>query len=244
VNRLLTPRWLAAHIGVIVIAIVFVNLGFWQLRRLDERQLENAVALSRYQAPPQDLESLLTGAGTDLESLRYRRVEVAGTYDPEYEVLTRNQVFQDQAGFHVVDPLVLLEEESQAILVNRGWVPLALDQPPIEEALPPGGSVELTGWLSPSQTRPALGPTDPATGTLDVMSRIDIERIQSQTAYELAPVFVILEGPQSASLPVPLPPPSLDDEGSHLAYAIQWFGFAAIGLIGYTFLIRKAAAGA
>lgn len=235
----MTPRWVTAHIGVIVIAVVFVNLGFWQLRRLDDRQLENAVALSRYQSPPQDLESLVTAAGADLESLRYRRVVVSGTFDPEYEVLTRNQVFQEQAGFHVVDPLVLPGGGDRAVLVNRGWIPLALDDPPIAEALPPESMVEMTGWLSPSQTRPALGRTDPPTGTLDVMSRIDIERIQAQSPYDLLPVFLIADGARSDSLPVPLSPPTFDDEGSHLAYAIQWFGFAVIGLIGYAFLIRK-----
>jgi cytochrome oxidase assembly protein ShyY1 len=38
---------------------------------------------------------------------------------------------------------------------------------------------------------------------------------------------------------VALPPPEFSDEGSHLAYAIQWFGFTLTGVIGYWFLIRK-----
>lgn len=237
-KQLLTPRWLTAHVGVLIVAIVFINLGFWQLRRLDERQLENAVTQSRFEAQPEDLEVLLTGAGSDLESLRYRRVIVTGTYDTQHEILTRNQVFQEQAGFYVVDPLVL-EGGVEAVLVNRGWVPLALDQPPIPEVLPPSGQIEITGWLSPTQTRPALGPTDPQTGTLDVMSRIDIDRIQSQVPYELLPVYIVLDGEAAGQQPVPLAEPDFNDEGSHLAYAIQWFAFAAIGLIGYAFLIRK-----
>jgi surfeit locus 1 family protein len=237
VKHLLSPRWIAAHIVVVVIAIAFIGLGLWQLTRLDERKIENAVAASRYEAPAEDLGTLLDGAGPDLESLRYRRAVVTGTYEPSLEVLTRNQVHQDQAGFHVVDPLITAD--GGAVLVNRGWVPLALDTPPIEEAPPPGGEIEVTGWLSPSQERPALGPTDPATGELDVLSRIDIRRIQAQVPYDLAPVYLILASDVSGQLPVALPSPRFDDEGNHLAYAIQWFGFTLIGLVGYYFLIRR-----
>jgi surfeit locus 1 family protein len=55
----------------------------------------------------------------------------------------------------------------------------------------------------------------------------------------LAPVYIVLEGDASTELPVPLPPPEFEDEGSHLAYAIQWFGFTLIAVVGYGFLLRK-----
>jgi surfeit locus 1 family protein len=161
---------------------------------------------------------------------------VTGTFDPEHELLTRNQVYREQAGFHVVTPLV---DDGGAVLVSRGWVPLVLDTPPIDDAAPPPGEGTVIGWVNPTQTRPALGPTDPLDGVLDVMNRVDIERIQQQVPYELAPVYIVLEGDASNELPVPLPPPEFEDEGSHLAYAIQWFGFTLIAVVGYGFLLRK-----
>jgi surfeit locus 1 family protein len=236
-KAILTPKWIAAHVVVVVIAIVFINLGFWQLGRLEERQLENDIAESRYSAAPEDLSVLVEAVGDDLESLQYRRATVTGTYETDHELLTRNQVYRDQAGFHVVTPLVT--SDGGAVLVNRGWVPLLLDTPPIAEASPPSGEVTVTGWINPTQTLPALGPTDPAGGVLDVMSRINIERIQQQTPFDLAPVYLVLEGGGGDALPVALPPPEFTDEGSHLAYAIQWFGFTLTGVIGYWFLIRK-----
>ena len=236
-KAILTPKWIAAHVVVVVVAIVFINLGFWQLGRLEERKLENQIAESRYTAPPDDLSVLIAAVGDDLESLQYRRATVTGTYETDHELLTRNQVYREQAGFHVVTPLVT--EDGGAVLVNRGWVPLLLDTPPIAEAAPPSGGMTITGWINPSQARPALGPTDPAEGILDVMSRINIERIQQQTPYDLAPVYLVLEGDGGDELPVALPPPEFSNEGSHLAYAIQWFGFTLTGVIGYWFLIRK-----
>ncbi|MEX1038265.1 MAG: SURF1 family protein [Acidimicrobiia bacterium] len=236
-KAILTPKWIAAHVVVIVIAIVFINLGFWQLGRLEDRQLENQIAESRYNAPPEELHVLLAAAGDDHESLQYRRATVTGSYNDEHELLTRNQVYRDQAGFHVVTPLAT--GDGGAVLVNRGWVPLPLDTPPIAEAAPPSGEVTATGWINPTQTRPPLGPTDPADGVLDTMNRINIERIQQQMPYDLAPVYLVLEGDGGDQLPVALPPPEFEDEGSHLAYAIQWFGFTVTGVVGYYFLVRK-----
>ena len=239
-KSILTPKWIAAHVVVVVIAIVFINLGLWQLGRLEDRKLENQIAESRYSSMPAELGALTTAAGDDLASLQYRRATVTGRYDTDHELLTRNQVYRDQAGFHVVTPLVT--GDGGAVLVNRGWVPLPLDTPPIDEAAPPSGEVTITGWINPTQTRPALGPTDPAGGVLEVMSRIDIDRIQQQTPYDLAPVYLVLEGDGGDQLPVALPLPEFTDEGSHLAYAIQWFGFTLTGVIGYWFLVRKALA--
>ncbi len=237
-RELATPRWITAHIVVVVIAVVFVNLGFWQLRRLDDVQLENAVAESRYTAPPQDLGDLLRAVGDDLESLRYRRVTLSGEYDAAQEVLTRNQVFRGNAGFHVVTPFIP-EDGRDVVLINRGWVPLELDSPPISQAPPPMGMATIGGWLHLSQARPALGPTDPVESSTNVFSRVDIQLLQGQMPYQLAPVYVVLQDENSQGVPVALAPPEFDDEGPHLAYAIQWFGFTIVGLIGYWFLIRK-----
>ena len=63
-RRLLTPRWVAAHLVVVALAVLFISLGFWQLRRLEERRLENSVGESRFGEVPQDLTSLLAGQVT------------------------------------------------------------------------------------------------------------------------------------------------------------------------------------
>ncbi len=236
---LLAPRWLLAHVVVLIVAVVFVNLGFWQLRRLEERRLDNAVGESRFETDPVDLVTVIGAAGEDVESLEYRRATATGVFQPEDEVLIRSQVHQGAAGFHVITPL--LKEDGSAVLVDRGWIPLVVDQVPVTEAPPPEGTVTVEGWVRPSQTRGSLGPTDPAEGRLVTMSRVDIDRIQHQIPYQLDPVYLSLLEGDGAELPIPAAAPTFDDEGSHLAYAIQWFSFALIGLVGYFFLIRRTA---
>jgi surfeit locus 1 family protein len=233
-----TPRWIAAHVTVVIVAIVFVNLGFWQLSRADERELNNQIGESRYEAEAVPLGEMLTASGGELDSLQYRRATVTGEFVPEDEVLIRSQVYRNTAGFHVVTPLRL--DDGSAVMVNRGWVPLILDQVPVTQAPPPDGEVTIEGWVEPTHERGALGPVDPAAGRLSAMNRVDLDRIQQQVDYDIAPVYLVELGEAGEELPVPVPPPTFDDDGPHLGYAIQWFGFALVGLFGYGFLLRRA----
>ena len=236
-RRLLAPRWIIAHFVLLLVVILFVRLGFWQLDRSDERRLENAVGEARLSEDPVGLSVLLDAAGGDIETLEYRRAVATGVFSSEDEVLIRSQVYQGAAGFHVITPLV--GEGGEAILVNRGWVPLGLDQVPVTEASPPPGEVTVEGRVHLSQEKPPLGPADPKEGRLTAMSRVNIARIQEQIPAPLAPVYLVSIGEGSEGLPVPVNPPTFDDDGPHLAYAIQWFAFALIGLVGYVFLVRS-----
>lgn len=229
------PKWLIAALVVVGLAAVFVRLGFWQLDRLGERRAENQVTAERLRSDPVALDDLLTKDLIDLRTVEYRPVTVDGEFDAEVEVLIRSQVELGQAGFHVITPLVTADGE--AVLVNRGWVPLGMDTPPVA-APPPEGPVSTQGWVHLTQTRPPLGAEEPD-GDLDVLNRVDIDRIAEQVPYELASVYVVETREASEELPVPVDPPDFTDEGPHLAYAIQWFGFAIVGVVGFYFLLRR-----
>jgi len=227
------PRWIIATVVVVALAGVFIRLGFWQLDRLDERRMLNSVGEERINSAPVDL-GTLTGRGADLETIEYRRVTAIGEFDPSEEVLIRSQVELGQAGFHVITPLVL--DDGSAVLVNRGWVPLSMDTPPVDA--PPGpGAQRVEGWVHLTENRASFGPEDP-TGELDVASRVDIARIGDQLPYRVAPVYLVATD-RGGELPVPVDPPDFSNQGPHLGYAIQWFGFAVVGLVGLYFLLRR-----
>jgi surfeit locus 1 family protein len=232
-STLRRPRWLAAALVVTALAGLFIRLGLWQLERLDERRAENRVAVERLGSDPIDLFTALTEiAPSDLE---YRRVTVTGRFAPEEEVLIRSQTHQGSAGFHIVSPLV---DGSRGVLVNRGWVPLGMDRVPVTQAAPRAGEVTIEGWVHLTQTRPPIGPEEPP-GYLEIFNRVDIDRIQQQVTVELGPVYVVALGERGQGLPEPVEPPDFSQQGPHLAYAIQWFSFAAIGLVGFYFLARR-----
>jgi surfeit locus 1 family protein len=227
------PKWVVATLVVVLLAAIFVRLGFWQLTRLDERQAENALGEQRLAIAPVALADLLATAGEDLSSIEYRPVIVTGAFDTEEEVLIRSQVELGQAGFHVITPL---RSDQGSVLVNRGWVPLIMDAPPVD-AVAPAGPVDVEGWIHLNEPRPRFGAEEPA-GHNDVFNRVDIDRIASQLPYEVAPVYVVAMG-DDTELPLPTDPPDFSNEGPHLGYALQWFGFALVALVGFFFLVRK-----
>ncbi len=226
-------RWWLAHLLVVCLAGAFLTLGSWQLGRWEDRKLDNLVLTARLGADPEPLEELLAAAGTDPSSLEYRRATVRGEFQPASEVLVRSQVNNGVAGFHVVTPLVMASGE--AVLVNRGWVPLEMDTVP-NPATPPIGEVEIGGWLRQSEERTAQGGTPDENRTV---TRVDISVIASGLSWATVPLYLVQEAPLD-SRALPISEPDLDDEGPHLAYAIQWFAFAAIGVVGYLFLLRRA----
>lgn len=230
-----SPRWLVGHVLVVAICVLFVNLGFWQVRRLEERRLENIVLANRIGSPPVPIEELVAGAGTDRDSLEFRRAAVIGVFDTGEEVLVRSQVHEGTAGWHVITPLML--QDGRAVLINRGWVPLEMDAVPVPAA-PAAGQVRITGWVALTRIRRTGGAVEPE-GHLSHIARVDLDRLQEQMPFPLLPVYIVADE-SGESLPIAVTPPDTNDEGPHLAYAIEWFSFALIGVIGYFFLLRRA----
>lgn len=236
---LLAPRWLVAHFVVLAICVGCLVAGFWQLQRLEERRTANAVQEARYTQDPLPVEDLVDLSGGDLDSLEFRRATATGTFIPEEEILVRSQVFSGRAGFDVVTPLVL--DGGETVMVNRGWVPLEFDSTPVTAASPPEGTATVEAVVRASQERAAFGRDDAAAGDADTVSRVDLDYLDGLTPAELLPVYLEAVGDQDpTSLPIPAAAPVFDDEGPHLNYAIQWFSFAAVGVVGYSFLLRRA----
>lgn len=233
----LRPRWMVGHVVVILIAVVMVSLGMWQLRRLDERRAANTALEARAAAPVQTE----LGPDVDVDEVDRRRFRLEGTFDGERELLVRGRIRNGLPGYEVLTPLVTAPGE--AVLVNRGWIPQAVgDAWPDPDVAPPGGSATVTGLARPTE-RAALK-LSTGSGGVPIVSAIrlqDIEGVAADLPYDLAPVWIVAtDGAATGSLPAVLPPPDLSN-GPHLSYAIQWFLFTTIGLVGWGALIRQGA---
>ena len=258
--RLTTPKWLLGHVLVVAVVLSFTQFGFWQLRRHAERSALNEVTLARASAAPVALDEALAAAAAEVAAgadpalaLRDRRVRVAGWFEPADEVLRRPVSRDGMPGYHVVTPLRLEDDpEGRRLWVERGWVPDSLNRVPVAEAAPPQGRVEVVGWLRATTAPPqgwvaAIAPRDPPTGRLAAVAYLDPERLRDQVGGPLVPAVLWLasivdapaaEGAVAASLPWP-PEPHEVTMGSHLGYAIQWFAFVLVTVIGYAALLRR-----
>jgi surfeit locus 1 family protein len=235
---LLRPTAILTHLLVLAVAVVCVAFGNWQFGRLAEVRANNQLLAERLDQPPADL-AQLAGAGSatpDEQALEFRRVEVAGVYRPDEEVLQRNRDHQGQQGFHLLTPLEL--SDGGVVLVRRGWVPAQLSEPPVTEASPPDGTVTVTGVLERPVEQPSFGASDPEEGVLERVFHTDTARLARQIDGSLFPMVLRLETQQPplpdvpGELPVAIPRPELD-EANHLSYGVQWYSFAALAVIIY-----------
>ncbi|MGH9247326.1 MAG: SURF1 family cytochrome oxidase biogenesis protein [Acidimicrobiales bacterium] len=242
----LRPRWIASHVLVLGLVTLMVVAGFWQLRRYDERRDLNRLVDERRAAPTVELDEVVSAydaldGGTVDESV-WRRVTATGTFDPDHEVMVRNRTQDGRPGVWVLTPLRF--DDGTAVVVNRGFVAASgvPDELPADTG-PPAGEVAVTGLVQRSEARGRFGPTDPAEGRLDALSRVDLERLQRQLPYDLYPVWLLREaaGAAGAEVPVPVPPPDPESPSQNLSYAVQWFSFTTIALIGYPFILRRQA---
>lgn len=239
----LRPKWILSHVLVLVLVVVMINLGFWQLRRLDEKKAYNASVRANESLAVAPIDSLShpndpSSRGKDLA---FRRVTVTGTYDTTNEVIIRARSLNERPGVWVATPLRLANGD--AVLVVRGFLPTqgTPDAVPAD-AEPPTGQVAVEGLVQETQTRGTFGPTDPE-GRLINMARVDVARLQKQVPYPLYPVYVQLKSSQpeqAGAEPELLPEPVLD-EGPHLSYAVQWFIFSTIAIVGYPLILRRSA---
>jgi surfeit locus 1 family protein len=235
---LLRPRWIVFHVVVITVIVVMINLGFWQLRRLDERRAFNDAVSARIDEPAVGLDELIPPAAEvgddELASVEWRPVETAGRYLPDEEVRIVNRSQGGRAGDNVVTPLLL--DDGRVLLVVRGFTPLDSDPAPA-----PTGRVIVEGRLRRSDVRHTAALSDPAEGDLTTAHRVDIPRLAAQLPGEVVPMYVELtrSAPQEAGeLPEPVAEPTLD-EGPHLSYAVQWFLFSALVAIGWFLAVRR-----
>ncbi len=228
--------------------------GVWQVNRHTERadrndQIEARSALDV--APVRDvigLDAQLDGDGTDRDGSigeveQFRRVSATGEYLVEDEVLVRNRTFEGAPGSWVLTPFLL--DDGSAVVVNRGWIPRVYTADGPRDGTEPATGVQtIEGTIQPARVASGIQQSDPATGRLSSLARPDIARLAQQLDYDVLPVVLQLdaEPANSVGLPRPLPLPALDG-GPHISYAVQWFVFTTIAVVGYPLILRRVASG-
>lgn len=234
---LLRPAWLLFHVVVVAGIVAMVAAAFWQLDRLSERKEFNREVRERSQEIPVDLQLVLDDleAGRlDASTAEWLPVTARGTYLPD-QVLEFNNSQGGRAGDNVLTALVV--DDGGTVIVNRGFVPLGIDVPP-----PPAVTVEIVGFIRPSEVRGRGALTDADDGeALTEIRRIDVPRLAQQFPGDVAAVFIQLVESEPAigsGDPDPVVLPELDN-GPHLSYAIQWFIFAICVAIGWVLAVRR-----
>ena len=216
----------------LLLAIAFIAAGFWQISRLHQRQRANELVSSRRFAPQIELSDLPADTG----AARFRRVHIKGVYDHAQEIIYTLRGRDGSPGVNILTP-VLRNGKDTAVLVNRGWVYSAdgttIDTQPWRET----DTIDGHGFVETFPTKGPFQPPNPARPRS--FRRLDRAQLAKAFPYPIANYYVVL----TDSATSPSAPPRAEqvplDEGPHRAYAIQWFSFAAISIIGLVIFIRR-----
>ncbi len=228
-------RWILTTLFVLVASVIMIRLGFWQIDRLEGKRAFIAQSLAQIEAEP----LIITGDEIDLDgrAIRHRPAVAQGQYDFDNEVILKNKSYMGQLGYHILTPM-RIDGSERAVLVDRGWISSIDYDPDAPGSVPENPAKKAKGRIAPPDFRPenAEIPDEPR----QEWYRVDIVGIQNQVPYELLPFFIALTPTESDQpSPIPNPPEIILDEGPHLAYAIQWFVFAAVVPLVYALQVRK-----
>ena len=214
----------------VLAAALFVRLGFWQLARLREKVQRNAVIAAQQRVKPVEFASL----PIDTAAARFRRAVLSGAYDYEHELVVSGRTNQGSPGAELVTPMRVAGTDT-VVLVNRGWVyspnSATVDRARWRER----DSATVTGYV---ELYAPDAPAAPSTTDRRIVRRLSRSEVSSRIASPLAPYYLIATGDTASSHPVRREMPALDS-GPHRGYAIQWFSFAAIAIIGALAVIRR-----
>ncbi|MEH3033669.1 MAG: SURF1 family protein [Aeromicrobium erythreum] len=231
---LLSRRWLGFAVFVLVLAAVCTRLGFWQLHKLYDRFDRNAIIEKHLKADAVPLdEALPRDASVDQRS-EWTRVRLTGTFDSARTVTVKFATRDGAPGVDVVTPLRLAD--GSGMLVDRGWMETDnTNRRPTNLPQLPSGQVTVTGWL-----RQDNGAGDDAVKPTDGQVRAIASRGLAGTVdYPLRKGYVDLlkQSPAAAGDLQAEPEPELG-QGPHFFYALQWWFFALLAVVGYFWFAR------
>ena len=226
-------RWALLAAFVVAIGVTFVNLGQWQLDRLDQRRDRNELVVEHESAAIADFDDVFTRPIE--EDDQWLRVRVTGTYDAAHQLQVRYRSFDGATGWEIVTPLTTAD--GRTVLVNRGFRerPASEDFPKVLPE-PPAGEVTVVGYVRRNEqgSGTSMRPTE---GTVRLINAVELSAWLGRPLAD-GYIGLIESDPAQSGEFRPVTPPPIT-EGPHLSYALQWFAFAAIAGFGFFILIRS-----
>ena len=181
----------------------------------------NARIAARIDARPVPVEQV----NPDTSVSRFSNAIVVGVPDYEHEIVLTHRGHNGAPGVDFLTP-VRVPGNDTATMVNRGWV-YSADALTVDRARWHDVATNFTGYVDAFESRPADSVRDGR------IRKVSYEAIARVVPYPIRPFYVVALGDSSSSPPqmIRLERPKLD-EGPHLSYAFQWFGFATIAVVG------------
>lgn len=232
---LYSKRWLGYWALLLVFSVVCVLLGNWQFSRRADARAEIARIDANYDASPVPLAEVVGSLDEfDEAADKWTPVTITGTYLEDQQLLVRNRPNSSQVGYEVLSPL--LTPSGEVFVIDRGWIAGdglaadAVDIPPV-----PSGTVEVIARLKASE--PTIQGRIAEGNTVGTINLPQVAAIVGSPMYTGAYGLLVSEQPAGDTGLLSERPER--DEGPHLSYALQWYVFIVIALLGVLYAAKQ-----
>ncbi|WP_029147109.1 SURF1 family protein [Methylophilus sp. 5] len=235
-NYVVRVRWLV--LSVMVVAIwSCIKLGLWQWHKAEQKQeITRALAHDGDVIQPQ---AQALDSPDKVSALHLQTVTFQGHYLPQFAFFLDNQLEQGQAGFHVITPF-LLSDQQHVIWVNRGWLAGFADHQKTPEITTSPAEQVIKG-LFWQQKKVGFRLDKPGLAWQPVQPVLDFTYLRQHVPYTFPDVILKLDPAVGDGYLRHWDVPAGQVE-KNLSYAYQWFGFAVASLvIGLTQMVEKRA---
>jgi cytochrome oxidase assembly protein ShyY1 len=232
------PRYAALSALMLLVALVCVAAGTWQIARFIEKVNANdALRADAHSAPAPvaDVLPLVGATPPSADAVRYRKITATGHFDDAHTAQVRLRSVNGQDGSLVLTPFVTRDG---VLLVVRGLLPSSITTAPPSAG---GAKVTITARAQTSEANRDSA-AEVAQGQLVSINA------PAQAAHLHARLFdgyaeLLPRQPGTKGL-VALPGPNLSNpaggavEPQHFAYIIQWYLFALLALAAPFAMVR------
>lgn len=228
-----TVRWMLVTVAIIVF-LVMLRLGIWQLDRATEKQKVTDAVLAMSQT---DID--LNKINITVEQ-RYAKSKVVGEYMVNKTFLLDGQVVNGQVGYHVVTPFKI-KGSDRVVLINRGWVSAGESREIKPSIVTPKAELELLGRLNLPDSKPVFWNDDIPLVQNGAWQFLELADYTKRTGIKALPLLIELDKTLDQVGGYVRQWRSYDNHwvSRHQAYAFQWFSMAAAFLILCVFVWRK-----
>ena len=222
---------LAPAISTAIVLPILMSLGFWQLDRAELKQQALDTHNTRAKQGALEITGQDKPALMKTEQLQYAQLSVTGHYDVKHSFLIDNRVHQGQVGFYVITPFII-ENSSNAVLVNRGWIKAKRYRKDLPEFSTSSKKIRLNGLgYVPSENFFAVDNVKIDVQKLPaIIQKIDFAAIGEIINMDVYPFVLRLDPKDSTGFVREWTVVNSSPEKSQ-SYAAQWFTMALVVII-------------
>ena len=231
------PAWLPTLVTVLMLPLL-IGLGMWQLERADyKRTLQADFAAAGNSTRLETRDEVLA-----LDALRrFQPVALSGRYLDTRQFLLQSMMHDGAAGYHVLTPFVT--DAGPVVIVNRGWV--ARDYAGKKPEVAVGSDARRIAGRVARLPRPAIAIGETSVGgdwprAVHFPNAAALAELLEQDldGRDMLTPVVLLGANEDDGYVRDWRPTGTGPE-RHLAYALQWFAFAATLAVIWLVMFRR-----